>query len=279
MDISNYPIKKYIGIAVCAVVLIFLVFALTVPAQVLYSMTVKGAEENGVIIKAANVERGYPVGFNATNVSITANGSELRIEELKARISILGFLTGGVKVKVLGSSDEGRISVILRRGFFKSSVQLQIDSLSPSNIKTNNVWVGLGDKGVINAKGSFSIDDSGCPVGAVTLDGKGLTLSSLASSFAKEVTGNVQNVQAEIDFKDCLINVSNLTFYGERSRLTAKGRAGMAANSTEIKVDIIPLMGYEDVLAENALLRQYKKSMNSYTMYVTGSLKEPTVRK
>lgn len=286
------PVYKYPAIAACALALfLFSLFVLFSSELVEKIVKVELEENSGISFIAKDFTKGFPLGFNARDVRLSAKGINgntnpleiIRIEDISVSLDILPLIIGKKKFSYLATLESGTIE-----GEAQVAQNSQI-SVRANGVPLNRVQPlrALGIKsGRVNGVASFTSSPEGCAVGTVVLDASDIDIKGLKSPFPVMLFG--ESVSASLAMEtaaDCVARIDGLFIEGHALNAKLDGtiriKSPVERSVLDMRIEIFIKPGALGKDANNILLsimNEYKKSPGHYLMTLKGTLRKPYIK-
>ncbi len=293
------PVYKYTGLVLSALALFILsLFLLFSASHVEKIVTGALYEYSGVSFIARDFSRGFPLGFNARGVRLSAIGVKgvkgikgnagpieiAEIEDLSVYLAVLPLVIGEKKLsyraKLEGGEVEGEATLKEKAEITVRAKDVPLKAVLPLRS------MGLED-GSVSGVASFIVSPGNCAKGSATLDAKEINITGLKSPFPAMLLGELIKASLAMETTtDCIADIKGLFIEGRALNVRLKGviriKSPVQRSILDMKIEIFIKPGEPGKDANQVLLSamdRYKRSSGYYLMSLKGTIGNPFIKK
>lgn len=268
------------GIFVSAIFLFLFTFLLILPSSLIESWLEDGLKKRtGLAFAVEGFQKSLPFGFNIERVNIFQEGIKdplFTLDGVLGRFKPLSLFSGGIGVLISGSVGKGKLE---GEAFFRAGD-------SSVDIKANNISLPYFDsiglnKIVFDGQVYTTFPKNGCPSGTIKAEGKDAKAVKINVMGFDVPFGEIKQTGIMIEIGKCKLFLKGLWLEGEGLSARLQGEVSLASpvkdSPISMTLDIIP----GQLLRENglilALISDYRKSANNYSIPIKGTLGSPVM--
>jgi len=264
-----------------AILLLAVLIILFVPVGEIKGALVRGLEEKGYVLRAAEFRKSLPLGVSARNVLISdERGTLLKLDEASASIKVLPLCIGRVVLDFRARIGRGEVEARYqpRNGnlaFRGAGVQLEDIPFFPTA-------TGANVKGGLFLDGSFK-GQGVQRQGEMKLDVKRAELSAIKIGEIPLPDASYSTIRGMFRVTGGRGRLESLTFQGDGIYSRLSGTVPVAGPLASAPLDLtLELMPKPDFLERQKLvfllLAKYEASPGSYRIPVKGALMKPAIQ-
>lgn len=259
-----------------AVIFIFVVVVVAlIPDDFIEGVVRRQMEKNiSLTFSADGFKKKLPFGFEADGVKIFTpgeNGELVHFDRLDVSLNPLYLLIGRPRLKIKGAVGEGEIRSVVTVGWRTVAVDTEARNLAVASIPVLR-QAGLKGSGVLSGDSAFTVQENGCPDGALNAEGAGVDLNGVNAAGINLLLKDKADITLALDSKGCKATIKSLWVDGKALKLKLYGDVIPDRNLSKSRIDLTLEVLPKDDPGVLALFSQYKKSSRFYSMRLRGEL-------
>jgi type II secretion system protein N len=237
----------------------------------------------GLILTEEASERVLPFGIRANGLLLSKGegGSLLYLDTITVSFAPLGLLTGGLMARIDATIARGRVEGTILLKTNRTEIDLNISGVGFGAIPAI-VNAGLKGSGSLNGRALLTLPPDSCPEATINLKGAGLDGDDLNFKGFSLPFGRITDSGLKARVLDCQAKIDTLWIDGSGMSARIGGLISLAEPMRQSVVDLDIEIVQRGPATEDALLplllKRYRKSANSYSIKVGGTLGSPIVR-
>ncbi len=273
-----------IGMAATVTALfLFLFFTfLFIPDRLLLESVNRALAGEGLSLAATSFNKSLPLGVKGRGLELSSGkGRILKLESATARIEILPFFMGQVRVSLAATLGGGKIAgsgSILRSPFFK----LSLKGVQLEHIPFFATVAGTQAAGIVDCE--VDLTGSGPKTeGSVKLDAKGVELKGIKLGEMPLPDATYHSVQGMLRVNKGIARLESLTLQGDGLYARLKGNLPLINPLAAAPLDLtLELMPKPELLEKQKfvflLLTKYLDTPGHYQIPIKGTLGKPLMQ-
>jgi type II secretion system protein N len=269
------------GVLFIAVLLCLITFFFAFPTSLIESWIESELNERtGLVFSIEGFQKVFPLGFEMKKMKAIYGGDEnplFYIDNIHGRFLPSGLFLGNIRINVHGDIGDGHIS---------EYVMIKIGGITLNTVAEN---VGLKDipylntigfySGVVNGNGQTIISQGKCIGGFIKADGKDIEISRLRIQgliMPFEVIGKM-GITAKME--GCKLRLNGLWVEGKGLSARLQGIVSVSSPFKNSQIDLTLEITPKAQLIKNDtilfLIKDYRKSINFYSIPIKGTIGNP----
>jgi len=237
-------------------------------------------ERTGFVFSIEGFQKAFPLGFEMKKMKAIYAGDEnplFYINNIHGRLLPSSLFLGNIRINIYGDVGDGHISeevLIKTNGITLNTVA--------ENVRLKDIpylnSIGLYS-GVISGHGQTTISHGKCIGGFIKADGKDIDISRLRVQGIIMPFEAIEKFGITAKIEDCKLKLSGLWVEGKELSARLQGVVNILSPFENSPIDLIlEITPKASIIEKNALLlliKNYRKSLNYYSLPIKGTVGSP----
>ncbi len=269
-------------IATGGIVLIALASFAFVPDAAIERMLSQALKQRASIgLKSGGIRKAFPFGVRIEDpvfFSMADGEDMMSLDSLTVRLKPLNLLYGELRFDATGEDGAGTMNSRIRVDRRRAHVLAEIKDLSIMRLYHGISALGVSD-GLVsgNLDATLYHDEDRCPEASVNLTASGIDLKGLSGVMQPGFSGKM-DAKVSADLNDCAVALNDVWLTTELMRSRVSGAISVSPeikkSGLDLQVELFPEKTAGPVMM---LFSGYKRTMNSYSMQIKGTVEAPVI--